>query len=134
MLMNINLRLKSKKGQSLVETALIMPVIILILTGIIDFGMMFNNYIVVSNASREGARSAAVGATDAQIKTVVNTVTSTLDKNKITISISPAGTLRKKGDEVVVTVKYDYSLITPVVSGILGGPVKMKGTAAMRVE
>ncbi|NMA34448.1 MAG: pilus assembly protein, partial [Clostridiaceae bacterium] len=42
-------RLNGKKrcGQSLVETALILPVLLLLLTGIIDFGLLFNSYLVV---------------------------------------------------------------------------------------
>lgn len=126
--------LKNKKGQTLVETALVLPIIILILMGIIDFGMMFNNYLIVGNASREGARNAAVGATDSEIVSVVETVTGTLDVSKITTVISPQESLRKKGDEVVVTVKYDYKFLTPVIGVFFSGKVQLTGTSVMRVE
>ncbi|HPD01593.1 MAG TPA: TadE/TadG family type IV pilus assembly protein, partial [Acetivibrio sp.] len=43
----------------MVETALILPIVVLLLTGIIDFGILFNNYLVITNASREAARNAA---------------------------------------------------------------------------
>jgi Flp pilus assembly protein TadG len=132
--MSIIRRLKNKKGQSLVETALVLPIIILILMGIIDFGMMFNNYLVVSNASREGARNAAVGATDSEITAIVRTVSATLDVSRITTEISPGESLRKKGDEVVVTVKYEYNLLTPVIGSLLPGPLELTGTAVMRLE
>ena len=127
--------IKNKKGQALVETALILPIIILILMGIIDFGLLFNNYLVVSNASREGARNAAVGATDIEIVSIVGTVSGTLDVSKITTEISPSESLRKKGDEVAVTVKYDYKLFTPVISAFFSsGQVQLTGTSVMRVE
>ena len=132
--MSIMQKFKNRKGQSLVETALVLPIIILIIMGIIDFGMMFNNYLIVSNASREGARTAAVGATDSKIVSVVKTVSATLDNTKISTVISPVEALRKKGDEVVVKVIYEYELLTPMIESLLPGPVELKGTAVMRVE
>ncbi|NJD01861.1 MAG: pilus assembly protein [Ruminiclostridium sp.] len=126
--------LNKKKGQTLVETALVLPIIILILMGILDFGMMFNNYLVVGNASREGARNAAVGATDMEIISIVGTVSGTLDASKITTEISPGESLRKKGDEVAVTVKYRYDFLTPLIGAFFSGNVELTGTSIMRVE
>lgn len=127
-------KMKKNKGQSLVETAFVLPIILLILMGIIDFGMMFNNYLIIGNASREGARSAAVGATDDEIRTIVNTVSSTLNISGIVTEISPGESERKKGDEVVVKVKYQYKLITPMISALLPNPINITGTTVMRIE
>lgn len=124
----------NRKGQSLVETALVLPVIFLILMGIVEFGLAFNNYLMVGNASREGARSAAVGATDQQIQSVVGNVASTLNASRLTVTVTPAQSTRKKGDEVSVTVEYDYSLITPIISAIIPGPLHMTSRSVMRVE
>lgn len=121
----------NKKGQTLVETALVLPLIILILMGIIDFGMMFNNYLIVSNASREGARNAAVGAKDSEIISIAKKVSGTLE---VTTEITPKESLRKKGDEVVVIVKYQYKLLTPVIGSLLADKVELKGTSVMRME
>jgi Flp pilus assembly protein TadG len=52
---------RREDGQSLVEFALILPVLLLILTGILKFGLMFNNYITLTDAVRSGARSLALG-------------------------------------------------------------------------
>lgn len=125
---------KNNRGQALVETALVLPIILLILLGIIDFGLMFNNYLVVSNASREGARTAAVGATDSEITSLVANVAATLDVSKITVTITPSQSLRKKGDEVVVTVDYDYNMITPIISSIIPGPLHLSSRSVMRIE
>lgn len=125
---------KNKKGQSLVETALVLPVLLLILTGIFDFGMLFNNYMVVSNASREGARSAAVDSTDAQIISAVNTVTASLDSTKVTITITPDQSGRSRGSAVTVTVKYKYSLMTPIIAAIVHGPIDLTAKTTMRCE
>lgn len=124
----------NNKGQALVETALVLPIILLILLGIIDFGLMFNNYLMVGNASREGARTAAVGATDSEITALVDDVAATLDASKITVTITPSQVSRKKGDEVVVTVDYDYNMITPIISLIIPGPLHLSSRSVMRVE
>lgn len=129
-------RLKSKrKGQSLVETALVLPVLLIILTGIFDFGMLFNNYLMVSNASREGARTAVVGATDTEITTAVDTVAGSLDSTRLTITINPdqaAG--RSRGDAITVTVKYQYKMITPIIAAIVPGPIDLISSTTMRCE
>lgn len=51
--------LKRENGQSLVETALVLPFLLLLLAGIIDLGFAFHGFIVLANASREGARYAS---------------------------------------------------------------------------
>ncbi len=123
-----------QKGQSIVETALILPIIILILTGIIDFGLMFNNYLVITNASREAARNAAVGATDAEIAVMVANMTTSLNSSKLSTTIYPGQALRKKGDEVVVTIEYDNALLTPIISSIIPNPLHLQAKTTMRME
>ncbi|NLD50914.1 MAG: pilus assembly protein [Clostridiaceae bacterium] len=129
-----NQRLGNQKGQSIVETALILPIIILILTGIIDFGLLFNHYLVITNASREAAREAAVGTGDAELHIMVSNMTSSLDQARVTTTIYPAETLRKKGDEVTVTIEFDNMLLTPVISSIIPNPVHLTSRTVMRVE
>ncbi|HEX2947182.1 MAG TPA: TadE/TadG family type IV pilus assembly protein [Clostridia bacterium] len=126
---------KTQKGQSLVETALMLPVILLLLLGIIDFGLLFNNYMVVSNASREGARTAAIGSTDAQITAAAGNAAASLDPAKLTITITPdEATGRASGTPVTVTVKYQYSMITPVIAAVIPGPFDLKTSTTMRCE
>jgi len=127
-------RMFGQKGQSIVETALILPIIILILTGIIDFGLLFNNYLVITNASREAARNAAVGATDIEIASLVSNMTSSLDSTKISTSIYPSQSMRKKGDEVTVTIEYDNALFTPIISSIIPNPMHLNAKTVMRME
>jgi len=52
---------RREDGQSIVEFALVLPVLLLILTGILKFGLMFNNYITLTDAVRNGARTLALG-------------------------------------------------------------------------
>lgn len=121
-------------GQSTVETALVLPLVILILTGIIDFGLLFNNYLVIANASREGVRLAAVGSTDSAITASIINMTTTLDQTKLGITITPTQSSRKKGDEVTVTIVYQNQLLTPVISALMPNPVPLNSKTVMRME
>jgi Flp pilus assembly protein TadG len=47
---------RGERGANLVEFALVLPLLVLLLAGVADFGRAFNNYIIITNASREGAR------------------------------------------------------------------------------
>jgi len=52
--------IKSEKGASAVEFAIILPILIILVFGIVEFGIAYNNYIALTHAAREGARLAAV--------------------------------------------------------------------------
>ncbi|MCH4890437.1 pilus assembly protein [Acidaminobacter sp. JC074] len=123
---------KNEKGQSLVEFALLIPILILILMAIIEFGFMFNTYITVSNASREGARLGSVGATNAEISQRVLEAAPNLDADRISISISPGN--RNSGDMINVTIEYDYEIITPIMSSFLSPLIDLEAQTVMRVE
>jgi Flp pilus assembly protein TadG len=53
-------RRPASRGQSLVEFALVLPPLFLILLGIIQFGFIFNTYVTMTNAAREGARTGTI--------------------------------------------------------------------------
>src|SRR5207244_12501351 len=54
------IRFRSEKGQTMVEFAIALPVLCLILFAVIQFGIVFNNYIALTDATRAGASRAAV--------------------------------------------------------------------------
>jgi Flp pilus assembly protein TadG len=124
-----------RKGQSLVEAAIIMPVMLLLIMGIIDFGLLFNNYILISNAAREGARKAALGETDVQIVQSIQNMTTTLDLSNLEISIAPPDGSRGHGADVTVSIHYRSRLITPIIDKFFpGGVADLNSTTIMRVE
>ncbi|HOL92418.1 MAG TPA: TadE/TadG family type IV pilus assembly protein [Clostridiales bacterium] len=124
-----------RSGQSLVETALVLPLLLLILMDIIDFGLLFNSYLVVSNASRDGARHAVTGDTDAQIRAAVCSAASTLDLTRLDITISPdEGEGRSTGDSVTVTVKFEYSMVTPIIGAFFPDTFDIESSTTMRCE
>ncbi|MEW6726174.1 TadE/TadG family type IV pilus assembly protein [Desulforudis sp. 1088] len=126
---------RGEKGQSLVEFALILPLLLLLLFGTIEFGRVFSASLVITNAAREGARLGAVGKTDAQITQSVKDMCSPpLDGGALDIEVRPAEGVRAPGGEVTVTVGYGVSLVTPVLSGIAPNPFPLNAKATMRVE
>ena len=67
-------RKDKERGQSLIEIAIILPILLLLLLGVAEVGMGLRNYLVVVNANREGARYAAHGrfGDDVTVATVLN--------------------------------------------------------------
>lgn len=124
----------NKKGQSVVEMALILPIILLIVMGILDFGRIMNAQIQISSASRSGSRVASIGYTDTQIVTVVQSTANILDPANMIITITPSGGSRSSEDLVTVKVEYDITVITPGVSILTGNPFRLTSETSMIVE
>lgn len=128
--------LKSRKGQSMVELALILPVIVLILFGVLEFGRIFYSYIVITHAAREGARAGAVGKTDAEIIARVrdSAPLPEADTNLHITRLEPNETARTPGVPFTIEVAYDVELVTPLFDSLLPNPVTLKSRATMRIE
>lgn len=126
--------LKNKKGQTLVEMALILPILILILMGMVEFGRILNSYLIITNASREGARYASVHSTDSQIQVAINNLTSTLNQDKLILTISPQLSSRSSGSSATVRIDYDIDILTPLMSNIVPDPFRVTAQTTMRVE
>ncbi len=131
-------RYREDKGQSLVEFVLVLPIFLVLLFAIIDFGMGFHAWLTVTNSAREGARLGAVGGTQAAIIQRVKDTAGSLDQAKLTVNVTNAqGT---PGSSVIVDVSYDYDLITPLgsVLGLIGGAIgptlTFSSQADMRLE
>jgi len=62
---------RKRRGQTLIEFALVLPILLLVLLGIIEFGWLISRTYTVGNATREGARYAALGKTSTETKTRV---------------------------------------------------------------
>ena len=118
-------------GQSLIELALILPVLMFILVGIVDFGRVFNAYIIITNAAREGARYGAMHPTDEDgIKDYVinEAVGSGINIGADDVEVGfPNGTL-DPGNPIRVTVTYDFPLITEF---LFGGSTTIQSSAEM---
>lgn len=126
--------MRSEKGQSLVETALILPILLMLLFGIADFGRIFHAYLTLDHAGREAARAASVQNEDDVIMAKINSSVAGLDTSRLTIDIDPEQKAnRPSGTDVEITLTYDIDFLTPFVSS-LASPLTLKDTTVMRVE
>ncbi|MFO7820344.1 MAG: TadE/TadG family type IV pilus assembly protein [Halanaerobacter sp.] len=127
---------KEEKAQSLVELALVLPVLLLILFGIVEFGRIFHAYLVIANAARTGARAGVIKNDDSQIVSAVEDAVqpSDLDLDRLTIDITPAQANRTGGDSLTVEVGYKVDLFVPVITNLLPDPFPINSTMVMRVE
>jgi len=126
--------IEDRRGQALVELALILPLLILLLMGTIEFGRIFHSYLIITNASREGARAGIIGKTDTEIRTLVKEVTASLEIPDSQISITPEQSSRTRGVPITVSVNYSVNLITPLLQTFATNPFPIKAATTMRVE
>ncbi|MBI4320230.1 MAG: pilus assembly protein [Chloroflexi bacterium] len=128
--------LRSSRGQSLVELALTLPILLLILLGGLDVGRAYFYQVTIANAAREGVRAASnYNLADADIRGAArNEVGATIALPDSNIAINPSP-IRSSGQPVTVTVSYDFRALTPVLDRILGnGPVRLAASAAAVVQ
>jgi Flp pilus assembly protein TadG len=134
-----------ERGAVAVEFALLLPVLLLIVFGIIDFGRALNAQITLTQAAREGARLAALGNSDASVKSwTVNAATGlSLTAGSVSVTDCPANVAAGSVSTTVV-VTYSFSFITPVgaIAGMIGGgsgsgfgsPITMTAQGVMPCE
>lgn len=123
---------KNEAGQSIVEAAFVIPLFILILCGIIDFGWIFTNQLMVNNCSREGARYAVVNSDESGLTSLVTSkVISTSgisDTSRITVSVEFVNS-----DDIEVTVTNTIKALTPVAGIFVAGQdIELASTCVMR--
>jgi Flp pilus assembly protein TadG len=126
--------LRAENGQSLVEFALVLPLLALLVFGIIQFGLFFYTYLDLTSATREGARKAAVSRTALdgvqRAKDAISGSTSVVDDSKTTVTVVP-GQPWTSGQDVDVKVSYPYTLN---IMGIVLWSGPMKAEAVVRIE
>jgi hypothetical protein len=116
---------KGEDGQSLVEFAFVLPIFLLVLFAIIDFGMAFHAWIAVTSSAREGGRLGAVHPSleaagspcfgegslaqciEDRVRDTAGSIGDDLEVNVTNADGIP-------GESVVVDVTYEYTLITPM--------------------
>ena len=126
---------KEEDGQSTLEFAIVLPILLLIVCGIIEFGLFLNMHLNISNCTREGVRYAAIHSDqtdiEAQIKNRLKEF-SLSDDSQVTVVYSK--TARRTGD-VTVTVSTKYNSITPLGKLLLWGDADtVSSTLTMKVE
>jgi Flp pilus assembly protein TadG len=125
----------NERGQSLVETALVLPILLLILMGIFDFGRAVFAYNAVSNAAREAARVAIVNQNVTAVAEEGKRAAIGLPADAIDVTFTLPGCPSPVavGCTAQVTVEHEWSAITPIIGSVVG-PIQLSSTTEMRVE
>lgn len=138
------------RGQSLVEFALILPIMMVLLAAVLDLGRVFYATITLNNAAREGAFQAAQTPDSFQSGQPCNTATNlvvcrvqleskgtavSIADTAITRTCSVSGCPEQAGSTVTVGVTGQFQLLTPLLSVIFGGQtIPMSASATAQLE
>lgn len=105
--------LRDERGQAAAELALVLPILCALLLGIAQFGIVWNNYLTITDAARAGARKAAVsrfvGDQGASAITEARNSASNLDQSKLGVTVT-ATSWTVPGSDVTVKTTYPYSI------------------------
>lgn len=151
-------QLKGQRGASIVEFAIVLPLLLLLVFGIIEFGLLLYNKAMVTNASREGARAGIVYRENppgtysplsltgpSSIETVVKSYTSmnlvTFASGTTTPTITGTSCVTAlRGGDLTVTVAYPYTFLVfdgiakLIGSGALPGTITLSAETVMRCQ
>jgi Flp pilus assembly protein TadG len=128
---------KGQEGQAIVEFTLIATLLIVLLLAIAQFGIIWSNYVSVTQAAREGARRAVVKGSEGQAAMVTHAdqgarqSAANLNQSTMTVTTTAPNGTWNAGDPITVTVTYPYSV------NIIGWAVKsgtLTSSTTMRRE
>ena len=109
--MTTKANIKSEQGQTMTEFAMVLPLLVVLLFAIIQFGIIFNDYVTLTDAARAGARTGAVSRLSSNPSAAcVNQVTgaaSNLNQANLTVSSTSPWT---PGSDVTVSASYPYNI------------------------
>ncbi|MDR7866091.1 MAG: pilus assembly protein [Sporomusaceae bacterium] len=134
---------RNRRGQAIVEFALVLPVFLLLLVGMMEFGLVLHDYVTVAEAARVGARAASVHKDNATITAATKNAAPGLSADQLTVTITPdVLTARTTDTAVTVTVVYPVPTYVPSITNpwsgeeyaILPATVNVTGRAVMRME
>ena len=141
-------QITNQRGTSAVEFAIILPLLVVFVFGIIEFGLVFYNKAMVTNASREAARSGIVyrdpPVTVAEIQGVVDSycggMLASFGSSPGPVTTVPSGACANHGEELVVDVAYRYDFLllpdflTTFFSGGMPDGIDVSAVTRMRCE
>jgi Flp pilus assembly protein TadG len=137
---------KRQRGAAALEFAIVLPVLILLLVGIVDFGMVMGAQSQVANAAREGARAGALTGSQSQaISAATNGISdmpgATNSGTNVTVACTTVSgtacsltdTTPDTGSTITVTVTYVHTWLSPVMLGF-SPTITLQGKSQMRIE
>ncbi|TJY40725.1 pilus assembly protein [Cohnella pontilimi] len=125
--------IKEQKGQSLVEFALLLPLLLLLICGIVDLGRLLFGFVSLNMTAQESVRLGGLGKTDAEIVAYAKSHVRIGDASTMNVTITPTQSARKAGQNVTVKLTYSLPFITPIMTKIIPAPV-LSADSTIRVE
>ena len=104
---------RDERGQAMTELAIVLPVLCLLLFGVIQFGLLFKDYLSLTDAVRAGARKAAVGRHGAnpagEAEAQLRAAAADMRQADLVVAVSPSAAWAP-GSDVTVTASYPYKV------------------------
>lgn len=126
--------MKKRKGQAMVELALVLPILLLLLCAIIDFGRILYASIHLNMITQEAVRMGGLGKSDYEIVQFIDEKVDLVDKDKIQTIINPSDLQRDSGDYVTLNITYEVKYITPIINVFIPSPFEINTQSTIRVE
>jgi Flp pilus assembly protein TadG len=120
-----------QRGSAVVEFALVLPLVLVVVLGLVQVGLVVRDRLLVEAAARAGARAAALQDDAAAVATAALAAAPGLDPALARIETSRAGS---RGDPVTVRVTYDEPFRVPLISWLVGTGVAMNAAGTERQE
>lgn len=116
------MRAKNEHGAAAVEFALILPVLLLVLIGIIEFSLAFNAQLSLSQAAREGARNMAIHNDTGQASSAAQNAAGRLDPATVSVAfnVTGGGTACAADKQVTATTSHTLQTVTGFIDGFTG--------------
>jgi Flp pilus assembly protein TadG len=121
-------RLRSERGASAVEFALVVPVLLILLIGIIEYGRVFNTQLQITAAARESVRVMAIQKQPATAKAAALAAAPGLSPALTAANVQVSPSSCSSTTDVTVTITYSVSLV----SGLFTNAIPLTGKAVMR--
>jgi Flp pilus assembly protein TadG len=137
--------MKNQRGSALIETAITIPIVLLVSVAIFEFGRAYQTWQVLTNAAREGARVAVIqGSSDQRVQ---DTVRAYLTSGRITNPASANININRNvpingadtASSITISYPFNFIVLNPVArlvvrNATVGAPVTMQSVATMRNE
>lgn len=126
--------MRKKNGQAMVEIAIILPIFLLLLCAVVDFGRILYASIHLNMITQEAVRMGGLGKNDYEMVGFVNDNVDLPEEDTIIVDISPNGLTRKSGDYVTLKITYKINYITPIIGAFIPSPFEVITQSTIRVE
>jgi hypothetical protein len=122
---------RGEGGSAAVEFALLLPILLLVLLALVQVGVVARDQLVLTQASRAGAREAAVDGSLEAVTEAVHLAAAGLDADRVVIDVAWGG---ERGEPVTVSLAYEVRTASPIAGWLLPESVTLRSSSTMRRE